>query len=160
LRTSVNDSINKALLDKDGDVKFLDTLSQMMVTNLEPLVTKELSTRLGATVEKSLGAMVGKMEERLQTSIEKSLQRIQKENRTSHHDMTKKLDALTQNLANITQQLKDNEAKSVSRVNSPVSTTPSTVSRLQQKMADQFKAGDYSDGIETVFSPLIHGIDI
>jgi hypothetical protein len=156
LKSSVSDSINKALLDNDGELKFLDTLSQMVVTNLEPLVNKELSARLGSTVEKSLGVMVGKMEERLQTSFEKSLQRVHKENRASHQETAKKMDLLTQSLALISQQLKDNEAKSVSGASSPHSSPTSPVSRLKQKMTDQFKAGNYSDAIETV-SFLIKG---
>lgn len=159
LRSSVNDGINKALLDKDGEVKFLDTLSQMMVTSLEPLVTRELSTHLGATVDKSLGMMVGKMEERLQSTIDKSLQRIQKENRTSHQETNKKLDALSQTLAAITQQLKENGVQSVSRSSSPLSTAVSPLTRLSQQMADQFRAGNYSDGIETVLALIASSDD-
>lgn len=150
LSSAVNEAINNALLDNDGEVKFVDTLSQMMVNNLEPLVTKELSTYLGASMERTLGVLMGKMEERLQSSIETSLQRIQKENRTGHEDTSKRLDTLTQTLSSITQQLNHDGVQVVSRSTSPPSTAPSSLSHLKQKMADQFMAGNYSDGIETV----------
>jgi hypothetical protein len=150
LGSAVDEAINKALLDKDGEVKFLDTLSQMMVNNLEPLLTKEVSTRFEASMERTLGVMMGKMEERLQSSIEKSLQRIQKENRTSYQDTVKKLDTLTHTLSSITQQLNHNGVQSVSRGTSPPSTASSPLNHLKRKMSDQFKAGNYSEGIETV----------
>ena len=151
LSSAVNKAIHNALLDKDGEVKFVDTLSQMMVTSLEPLVTKELSTCLGASMERTLGVLMEKMEERLQSSIEISLQRSQNENRTSHEDIVKRLDTLTQTLSSITQQLNNNGVQSISRSASPLSTAPSPLSQLKQKMSDQFKAGNYSGGIETVF---------
>jgi hypothetical protein len=152
LRTAVNDAVQKILFDGDGGVKFSETISKAVVAKLETSLQKDLSSRLGTMFEKSLGPMVNKLEERMHASIDKGMQRIQKENRASQQEMAKKIDALTATVTKISEHVKKEE-KAVPGTKSPAS-TPAPVFAKKQTMANQFKAGTISAAIETVCNLL------
>lgn len=149
LRTAVNDAVQKILFDSDGGVTFSETISKAVVTKLETSLQKDLSSRLGTMFEKSLGPMVNKLEERMHASIDKGMQRIQKETRASQQEMAKKIDALTATVTKISEHVKKEGEKAVSGTKSPAS-TPAPVFVKKQTMANQFKAGTISAAIETV----------
>jgi hypothetical protein len=157
LRTAVNDAVQKALLDNDGGIKFSDAVMKPVLAKLEYTIQRDLPTRMGTMFEKSLVPMMTKMEERMQMSIDNSMQRIQKENRTAQQDTTKKLEALTEAICNITDHLK-NPGGNISRAATPAVSPPPVLSR-KQTMAEQFRAKNFSAGIESV-CPFSMGLTI
>ena len=152
LRSAVNDAVQKALFDNDGGVKFSDTISRAVVAKLETTLQKDLSSRLGTMVENSLAPLMTKLEERVQASIDKSIQRIHKETRASQQETAKKLEALTEAVSTITEYFKNDTSKTVVQAKGPAS-NPSQLASRRQAMADQFKFGKYSAGIEIVLYP-------
>jgi len=156
LRSAVNDAVQKALFDDDGGVKFSDTISRALVGKLETTLQKDLSSRLGSMVEKSLAPLVNKLEERVQASIDKSIQRIHRENRASQQETAKKLEGLTEAISSIAEYINDDISKTVDQAKSPISNA-SQLDLRRQAMADQFKFGKYSAGIEIVL--FSDGID-
>jgi len=149
LRTAVNDAVQKTLFDNDGGVKFSETISKAVVAKLETSLQKDLSSRLGTMFEKSLGPMVNKLEERMHASIDKGMQRIQKENRAAQQEMAKKVDLLTAAVAKISEQVMKQGEKTAPVTKSSVN-TPGPAVRKKQTMAEQFKSGAIIAGIETV----------
>jgi hypothetical protein len=104
---------------------------------------------MGTMFEKSLIPMMTKMEERMQMSIDKSIQRIQKDNRTTQQDTAKKLEALTEAICNIANHLETNPSVNISRAPTPA-VSPPPVLPPTQKMTEQFRAKNFSGGIESV----------
>jgi hypothetical protein len=152
LRSAVNDAVQKALFDNDGGVKFSDTICKAVVANLETTLQKDISSRLDTIVEKGFAPLVTKLEEKLQASIDKSIQRIHRESRAFQQETATKLDALTEAINGITEYMKNDISKTAVQPKSPASNLSQLASR-RQAMADQFKSGKYSSGIEIVFSP-------
>ena len=152
LRSAVIDAVQRALLDNDGGVKFSDTISSAVVAKLETTLQKDISSRLGTMVEKSLAPLVTKLEERVQASIDKSIQRIHKESRASQQETARKLEALTEATTSIMDYIKNDISKTGVQAKSPASNLSQLASH-RQAMADQFKFGKYSAGIEIVFFP-------
>lgn len=150
LRAAINDAVERALFDNDGGVKFSEIISKALVVKLETTLQRDLSSRLGTMFEKSLSPMVTKLEERVQASIEKS---IQKESRASQQEIVKKIEDLTAAISIITEYIKNDTTKTVANKNNPESSLPQVPTR-KEKMAEQFKAGKYSAGIETVSLPF------
>ena len=99
--------------------------------------------------EKSLAPLVTKFEEHLQSSIEKSIQRIQKENRASQQETVKKLEDLTKAMSKITEYIKLDTSRAVTDTKT-AAVNSSKLAGRKQMMGEQFKAGNYSAGIETV----------
>jgi hypothetical protein len=153
LRTAVNDAVQKTLFDNDGGVKFSETISKAVVAKLETSLQKDLSSRLGTMFEKSLGPMVNKLEERMHASIDKGMQRIQKENRASQQEMAKKIDALTAAVTKISEHVRKESEKTAAATKGPVN-TPAPAFAKKQTMTNQFKAGTISAAIETVCDHL------
>jgi hypothetical protein len=150
VRSAVNDTVHKAFLVNDKGVTLSDTIGEIVVGHLEPIVTRELSARLGAMFEQNIVPMIAKMEERMQASIEKSMQRIQKDSSQFQMETTNALETLTDTVSTIANQLKVNGKV---QVQSPPSTTATPpINRNQLEMAEQFKIGKYSSGIEIVLS--------
>ena len=163
LRGALNDAVHKALFDNDAGVKFSETISKAVVSKLETTLQKDISSRLGGLIEKILGPLIAKLEERLQTSIETSIQRIQEETRESQRETVKKLEDLSVAISKITEYIKNETPNVVIDTKSPA-TSASQIAAQQfaarmQTMAEQFKAGKYSSGIETVFLPS-NGTDV
>lgn len=100
--------------------------------------------------EKSLAPLVTKFEERVQSSIEVSIQRIQKENRTSQQETAKKLENLTEAISKITEYIKVDAARGVTDTTT-TTVNSSNLAARKQMMGEQFKAGKYSAGIEIVY---------
>jgi hypothetical protein len=148
LRSAVNDAVQKALFDNDGGVKFSDTISRAVVAKLETTLQKDLSSRLGTMFEESLAPMMTKLEERVQASIDRSIQRIQKESRASQQEAAKKLENLTEAISIITEYIKNDNSKVVVQAKGSASSAS-----CMQAMAEQFKFGKYSAGIEIVPFP-------
>jgi hypothetical protein len=148
LRAAVNDAVHKALFDQDGSVKFSDTISKAIVSKLESALQKDISSRFGTMFEKSLTPLVTKLEERVQSSIEKSIQRIQKENRTSQQEAAKKLEDLAEAISKITEYIKLDTARVMTDTKTAAISSSKLAAR-KQMMGEQFKAGKYSAGIET-----------
>jgi hypothetical protein len=151
LRSSVSESVQRSLLENDGASKLSDTISKAVVAKLEGTLQKDLTSRLGTMFEKSLGPMVNKLDERVQSLIDKGLQRIQKDLRASQQDTAKKLDALTEAVAKLGERPRPVEEEKSSRRSRAPSTasSPRTHSR-KDNMAEQFKAGKYAAGLEIV----------
>lgn len=147
LRPAINDAVQKALFDNNGDVKFVDTIGQAVVSKLETMLQKDLSSRLAMMFEKTLIPLVSKLDEKMQASIEKSMHQIQKESRVSQQEMVKKLEDLTEAISHIAESLKTGR---VSDTESPTDRTFLCLSR-KQTMAELFKAAKYSLAIETVY---------
>lgn len=103
-------------------------------------------------VENSLAPLVTKLEERVQASIDKSIQRIHNESRASQQETTKKLEALTEAISTITEYIKNDTSKTVVQAKGQPN-NPSQLASRRQAMADQFKFGKYSAGIEIVLFP-------
>jgi hypothetical protein len=151
MRSAVNDAVQRALLDTDGGIKFSDAVMKPVLAKLEYTIQRDLPTRLGMMFEKSLVPMMTKMEERMQLSIDKSMQRIQKESRVSQLETTRKLELLTEAVVNITDHLKMTTSPTVSPEISPAPVTiHPPVPPRRQTMAAQFKAKMFSAGIEIV----------
>ena len=148
LHSAVNDVVLKTLFDNDG-VKFSETIIEKVVAKLETSLQKDLSSRLGIMFEKSLGHMLTGLEERMHATIEKGMQRIQKASRASQQEMAKNIDSLTLAVTNISDHVNNEREKALSSSKSPVCTSvPAFGSK--QMMAQQFKVGAYSAGIEIV----------
>jgi hypothetical protein len=149
--------VHKAFLVNDKGVTLSDTIGDIVVGHLEPVVARELSARLGAMFEQNIVPMIAKMEERMQASIETSMQRIQKDSSQFQMETTNALEALTETVSGIANQLKVNGKVQVQAPTSSIVTPP--INRNQLEMAEQFKIGKYSSGIEIVLS-CFHGVDI
>jgi hypothetical protein len=152
LRAAVNDAVQKALFGNDRGAQFSDTITTSVAAKLETTLQKDLSSRFGTMFEKTLGPIVAKLEERLQASFDRSIQKIQKETRASQQEVVKKLDALTDAMTYISEYVKIDHAQA----RAPTSSSPATASQVftrKQTMAEQFKAGNYSAAIEIVLFP-------
>jgi hypothetical protein len=154
IRLAVNDSVHKALVGEDGGLKFSETISKAVVSKLEHSVQKDISGRLGAVIEKSLAPLVAKAEERMQSSIDKTMQRIQKENRASHQEIFKKLDALATAVNSFSDQLKPQEAKFPS-TDKHAQNTVSPLNRRKAQMEEKFATGAYPAALELVCTSSI-----
>jgi hypothetical protein len=151
MRSAVNDAVQRALLDTDGGIKFSDAVMKPVLAKLEYTIQRDLPTRLGMMFEKNLVPMMTKMEERMQLSIDKSMQRIQKESRVSQLETARKFEILTEAVINITDYLKMTTSPTVSPeiTPAPVAIHPPAPPR-RQTMAAHFKAKKFSAGIESV----------
>ena len=157
VRSAVNDTVHKAFLVNDKGVTLSDTIGEIVVGHLEPVVTRELSARLGAMFEQNIVPMIAKMEERMQASIEKSMQQIQKDSSQFQMETTNALETLAETVSSIANQLK---VYGKVQVQSPPSTTVTPpIDRNHLEMAEQFKIGKYSSGIEIVLS-YFHRVNI
>jgi hypothetical protein len=152
MRSAVSDAVQKALLDNDGGMKFSDAVMKPVLVKLENTIQRDLPTRLGVLFEKSLVPMMQKMELRMQSSIDLSIQRIKKETKASEQETAKKLDALTEAVASITDHLKKNinGPVPVARTATSVVHVPPPVPSRKQTMVDAFRAMKFSAGIESV----------
>ena len=88
----------------------------------------------------------------MQASIDTSIQQIHRESRASQQEIAKKLQDLTEAISSITEYIKDDISKTIDPAKSPRS-NPSQLALRRQAMADQFKFGKYSAGIEIVLFP-------
>lgn len=147
MRSSVLEGLQKALLESDNGVKLADSIGKTVKTKVEQSFQQELPSLVTSTFESSIIPMLSKMEERLQTSVEKSVQRVQKETRASQQDLSKKIDKLADIVSKLTAQL-----QSAAPAESGVSKKgEDTVQQHKSQIAEQFELGKFSAGIEIVY---------
>jgi hypothetical protein len=147
LRFAVNDALEKSLFDNNEGVRFADTISQAVMLKLETTLQNDLSSSISTMFETSFAPFITKLDERIHASIEKSTQQIQKENRASQQETVKKLENLMEGISQIVETLK---TEVDSRAMSPSNDALRSLSR-KQTMAEFFKAGKYTSGIEIVY---------
>jgi hypothetical protein len=137
VRSAVNDSIHKAFLSNEKGSTLSDTISKVMAGHLEPML------------EQNIVPMITKMEERMQTSIDMSIQRIQKDSSQFQMETMKILETLTETISSLANQINGNVQ---ARPHSPSRTVAPAIGPNQLAMAEQFKISKYSSGIEIVLS--------
>jgi hypothetical protein len=145
VRSTVDKALIRILKGNDNN-KLIDTISETLAVRLEPAVAKEISARLETLLEKNIAPLISKMEK----GMEASMQQTQRENLRFQAETVKKLDALTEAIASIADQLKVDK-NGLAQADSPARTVTPAVVRRKLEMNEYFKAGKYSSGIEIVW---------
>ena len=149
MRGAVIEGIQKALLDNNDGAKFSDVLSTALSSEIESSLQNILPSAISSSFDKSVLPLLSKMEERLQSSMEKSIQRIQKESLASQQDLAKKLDSLADSLSKLASQSQSTSlggSGMAEGVEEPVS----ALDRQKKAITEQFKTGNFAAGIEMV----------
>jgi hypothetical protein len=154
LHSAVQETVTKALLDSGGNLKFSDSIIKSVVSNLEGPLQKEISIRLEKVVKKELGPMLAKIEERLEASLEKGIQKIQEAQRASQKAMTAKFERLVELIETPGTFIQSDSSKGT-LLTKYTPQSRSQEATPKEKMAEQFKNGHYSNGIEIVPSLTI-----
>jgi hypothetical protein len=157
VHSAVNDIMHEAFLVNDKGITLSDTISEIVAGHLEPIVARELSGRLGAMLEQNIIPMIAKMEERMQVSIEKSIQSIQQDSSQFQMETMKTLETLTETISSMVNQI---HGKVQAHPHPPSSTVAPAIGPNQLNMAEQFKIGKFSSGIEIVLSYFLRVDDL
>lgn len=144
VRSTVDKALIRILKGNDNS-KLIDTISETVAVRLGPAVGKEISARLETLLEKNIAPLISDMEK----GIQASMQQTRRENLRFQAETVKKLDALTEAIAGIANQLKVDK-NGLAQVDSPIRTDTPPVARSKLEMNEYFKAGKYSSGIEIV----------
>lgn len=150
MQTAVQEAVHKILLDSDGENTLSDAVGKTVVSKLGSVLKKEIADCLETVFKESLGPLVAKIETKLQTSLETSIQKIQEEQRTLQQELAKKVESLEDVLVNMYNQIQSHSANVPKRTRSRQRSPPQASTR-KQLMADNFKKGNYSSGIEIVY---------
>ena len=160
MRSSVLEGLQKVLLESDNGIKLADSIGKTVKTKVEQSFRQELPSLVTSTFETSIIPMLSKMEERLQISVENSVQRVQKETSASQQDLSKKIDKLAEIVSKLTTQLQSAAPAESGLGESSVSKKgEDTVQQHRRQITEQFGLGKFSAGIEIVspFDDILMG---
>jgi CRISPR/Cas system Type II protein with McrA/HNH and RuvC-like nuclease domain len=148
MRAAIVEGIQRALLDNENGAKFAEAITKGLNTKIEQIVQKELSSTIQSTLDKSVVPLLSKLEERIQSSFEKSAQRILKESRASQQDLAKKLDTLANGISKLETQLQASAVASTEKVKADESVPEAE--RQEEQVKKYLRDGNFPAAIEIV----------